>query len=967
VALVLALGVVGVSHAQGVQTATLRGTVTSAEGDALPGVLVTATSSAIQGERTAFSGASGDYIIRGLNPGLYAVTFALEGMAPVQRNADLQLGQVANLDVQLSMEVIAETIVVTGDLPTVLQSSEVSTTYDFETVNSLPIGTTPAAIATLAPGLTTNTPNAGQVTISGGFAYDNVFLIDGVDANDNLFGTPTAVFIEDAIADTQVLTSGISAEYGRFSGGVVNVITKSGGNEFSGTLRASLTNDDWRETTPREDRLGTQLQDQLNEVYSGTLGGYVLKDRLWFFVAGRLQETSTTGSMVFTGLPRTTTTDQDRQEFKLTGNIADRHQLQAQYTEFNQDQFRVSSSAGSATPQTQTTWSTPSELIVARYSGVLTSSLFGELQYSEKSFLFQTNLEMAGRNDLARDSPFWDDFGDIGVHYHAPHWDVTDPEDRNNEQISTALSYFLDTAAIGSHDLKVGYEDFNTYRTGGNSQSPTDFQFIANPLLDANGDAVLTPDQDMIPVWETANSGAWQFFPNRNARVDITTRSFYVNDRWQLNDHWSFNLGARYEDVQGESDAGTVTVDTDALVPRLGASFDLRGDGKYRFDATYAEYAGKYSESQFAENTDVGNPPALLLLYIGPEGQGYDFGPAFDIANNYIPIAADDGTQNVFVDSNISSPTVEEITLAGGMELGRGGYLKAVFTDREYSDFVEDFITTETGTTEVIVEGTSAGEFSNIFISNSSFASREYQSIQLIGRYRITDNWLVEGNYTNQLKNEGNFEGEGANTPGSPSPIGDYPEIRSTAQHFPVGNLDDYAEHKLRLWTTYNLDFGRAGDLGVGFLANYDSGRVFSATWTTAGFTATQLGILDDLGYVDTPSSQTLYFGERGTVEFDDAMTFDLSLNYAVPIFGDFDVWVKADVFNILNDDTQIAGSTAVIGNTGTRPVECGGVCPTDELGLPTTYRPASSFGNDRGNADFVAPREYRFTVGFRF
>ena len=113
-------------------------------------------------------------------------------------------------------------------------------------MNALPINRTPAAIAALAPGLTTNTPNGGQVTISGGFAYDNVFLIDGVDANDNLFGTSNPVFIEDAIADTQVLTSGISAEYGRFSGGVVNVITKSGGNEFSGSVRVNYTNDDWR-------------------------------------------------------------------------------------------------------------------------------------------------------------------------------------------------------------------------------------------------------------------------------------------------------------------------------------------------------------------------------------------------------------------------------------------------------------------------------------------------------------------------------------------------------------------------------------------------------------------------------------------------------------------------------------------------------------------------------------------------
>ena len=80
-------------------------------------------------------------------------------------------------------------------------------------------------------------------------------MLNGVDVNDNLFGSPQNLFIEDAIEETQVLTSGISAEYGRFTGGVVNAITKSGGNVFSGSLRANLTNPAW--TTRRPSRPAT--------------------------------------------------------------------------------------------------------------------------------------------------------------------------------------------------------------------------------------------------------------------------------------------------------------------------------------------------------------------------------------------------------------------------------------------------------------------------------------------------------------------------------------------------------------------------------------------------------------------------------------------------------------------------------------------------------------------------------------
>ena len=95
-------------------------------------------------------------------------------------------------------------------------------------------------------------PNTGQLVVNGAFAYDNVFMINGVDVNDNLFATPQNLFIEDAIEETQVLTSGISAEYGRFTGGVINAITKSGGNAFSGTGRINFLNDDW--TTGRRSK-----------------------------------------------------------------------------------------------------------------------------------------------------------------------------------------------------------------------------------------------------------------------------------------------------------------------------------------------------------------------------------------------------------------------------------------------------------------------------------------------------------------------------------------------------------------------------------------------------------------------------------------------------------------------------------------------------------------------------------------
>src|SRR5438874_11513077 len=112
-------------------------------------------------------------------------------------------------------------------------------------------------------------------------------MVNGVDINDNLFAQPQNLFIEDAIEETQVLTSGISAEYGRLTGGVINAITRSGGNSFSGSARTNLSNPSWTTETPFEVSRGTTHLAQLSRTYEGTFGGPLVRNRLWFFTSGR--------------------------------------------------------------------------------------------------------------------------------------------------------------------------------------------------------------------------------------------------------------------------------------------------------------------------------------------------------------------------------------------------------------------------------------------------------------------------------------------------------------------------------------------------------------------------------------------------------------------------------------------------------------------------------------------------------
>ncbi len=936
--------------AQGTQTGTLTGQATDSNGEGLPGVTVTATSPSLLGARTAFTGSNGDYVLRGLPPGSYTVIFELEGMTTVERTASVELGRPARVDARLQVSAVEETIVVRGESPTALETSSVGANYDAEMIDSLATSRTLFGIAQLAPGLTTNTPNGGQVTISGAFGYDNVFLVDGVDVNDNLFGSANSLFIEDAIEETQVLTSGISAEYGRFTGGVINAITKSGGNEFSGSFRVDLTNPQWRDETPLEDERGIEREDIQNEVFSATLGGYVVKDQVWFFLAGRDQSTATQHVMRITEIPVTRTTDNERFEIKLTGNINASHTLQATYTENETNQFRPSFS-NSIDLRTTKSRTLPNDLSVVRYNGVLSSNLFAELQYSEKKFQFS---DSGGTSTDIVDSPFFGFNQGLVSHYNAPYFDANDPEDRNNEQLAGSLSYFAASDTLGSHDVKFGFEQFQTTRTGGNSQSATSYVFNADFLEDANGEPIYDAQGRLQPIFTPGfDTTIENWIAVRGAELNIETTSFYVNDRWNLDDRWSFNIGFRYEDVQGDSTGGLKPVDTNALVPRLAASYDVRGDGKYKVDLTYAEYAGKYNETQFGEVTNVGNPDVILGFYLGPPGVGLDYAPGLD-PSNYIPYNANFPTASVFFDPDISSPIAEEWTLSVGAEIGRGGYLKMTFTDREMSNFVEDFINDPLN--PVVVEspvGTLVVD--RTFYTNSDIPERAYQALQLQGRYRISNNWLVEGHWTRQLKNDGNFEGEAGSQPGLPSSFGDYPEVLVAERNFPKGTLNDFQEDRIRLWTTYNFNLGRAGTLGASLLFNYDSALTYSLADANEPLSAIQLA--RNPGYQGL-STQTIFFGERGSQEYEDEYTFDLALNYSLPVWRSVEPWLKLEVRNVLNEDK------AVFFNTSVFAVDDG---PVDEHGIPTTYVQGSRFGTPTSNGSFVTPREYRISAGIRF
>jgi hypothetical protein len=954
--------------AQGLQTGTLQGTVKDQSQAVLPGVTVIVNSPALQGVREAVTDGNGFYTIPALPPGEYTVRYELQGMAPVvQQNIVVPLGSVAIVDATMSLATLTEVVNVTAQTSNALAVPTGQSNLTARELNTIPVGRTPQRIAEFAPGLTDNTPNTNQVTISGGFAYDNVFMIDGVDLNDNLFGTANNVFIEDAIDETQVLTSGISAEYGRFSGGVINMVTKRGGNTFSGSARLNLTNPAWSNESPLEKSRGTTHPDTLSKFLEGTMGGPIMRDRIWFFTAGRRERSSLNNVTALTAIPWESKTVNDRYEIKVTGTPRANHTIQGSFVDNSTEQIdRPSLNAQLSLDTTVlVTVQQPNKLFVTNYSGVLGSRLFVTGQYSQKKW----GVRNAGGTSTAlADSPFRARGIAPGTtaaqHYHAPMFSALDPEDRDNSQYAGSVTYFLTTRGMGSHNLKAGGEQFTSSRRGGNSQSATNYVFQSDYVI-SGGVPALDAQGRLIPMFVPGVSRVQNWLPTIGATMDVTTTSFYVQDHWAASDRFSFDLGLRFETADSEATGDIVGADTQSIVPRLGMTYDVRGDGKTTLQATYAHYSGKYADIQFARNTAVGQPSLVTSQYTGPAGQGFDFAPGMTLANYSQVVVGNFPTANVFLADGLESPLTKEITLSVGQQFAKG-YGRLLYQWRHASNFIEDFTDdpTAAGKITVTYNGINFGTFDRLEFRNTDEMERRYQALQFIGRLDVSRNLYLNGHYTLQLENNGNFEGEAANQPANPSDFGDFSPML-TERSYPDGRLNDFQRSKLRIFAVYNQSLGRAGVVTLGPIWRYNSAQTYSLVSNGVPLSAIQLA--RNPGYARLPGggSQTLYYGERGSESFAGYGLVDLAATYEISTWRTVRPWIKFELYNLFDNNKLINWVTQVSPDPAS---------PLDANGLPTGYIRAATFGTPINNASYPRPipgidggRTFQMAMGLRF
>lgn len=538
-ALALALGLGTMSSAFAGTTGKLSGVVTDGSSP-LPGVTVTATSpSQIGGAQVTTTDETGSYSFPQLTPGSFTVRFDLDGFATQELDdVAIRLDRTTELNVELGSASVAETITVTAEAPVVdPEQVSISQTFDVAYLEQVVTGNNRSYQDVLgqAPGAV---DQDGNPAVFGSTDAENAYYIDGVNTTDPVTSTFGTNFNFDAIQEINFETAGFRAEYGGATGGLVNIVTKSGGNELFGTLDYRFRNNDLVEDG---DFFEKESQKSEADTLGATLGGPISRDRLWYFLAFQNDRSELTPDR-----------SESTQEFegsyylgKLTAQLGPSWQLSAKYSA---DPAEIDNANASQTVEAEATrfQEQGGDIVQADLTGTISSSLLWSLRggvnrQELNSFPQGRNFDLAGHTDFNGVLP--DSVNYVNAQF----------SERDRDQLLSDLAWFVDAA--GTHELKGGL-GFERLSFTSRNDTVSDFRY---------------EDDGTLPfiLWYEPSAG--------EAESTGDGLNAFVQDSWKIG-NLALSLGLRYDEYSYENDAGEELATLDELQPRLGVAWDVLGD-----------------------------------------------------------------------------------------------------------------------------------------------------------------------------------------------------------------------------------------------------------------------------------------------------------------------------------------------------------------------------------------------------
>jgi hypothetical protein len=588
-------------------TGIIRGTVTDEGGEPLPGVSIEVRSPAlIGGIQTALTPASGTFLFPALPPGKYTVNFKMPGFQSIVReNIVVSVGKTATIDVALKPSVLEEEVTVVSQSPVVdVTKSGLSTTYDQQLLESIPKARfTYMDIMYWAPGVSMNENSTEEWHTSLGSAgWSDNYLVDGVDTSFDWNGTTWVWNNPDIYAEGEVVAVGAPAEYGDFQGAVVNVVTKSGGNDFHGGLNVYGT----PTSLVGNNVEGAEFPYNIGKNWDLglDLSGRIIKDKIWFY--GNAQWKKYEYSQLGTDPEWPTKADYKRFFGKATFQLAKSHKLVVSY------QHEWSQLPDVITPSVpyDACGSEPGDYGVPNI--MLTSILSPNTIFEFKvgGWFVNDNWKPQDGN---LDEPLYHDIA-TGVDANGI-WSWSESK-YTKLQVNAAVSHFADDFIQGNHEFKAGVQfTRGTNKSQGSYSGGVVYYLYYGEPYSAYFQAPYSDGES------------------------VNKLGVFIDDAWSITKRLTLNLGLRFDHQDGniteverldanmQKTGEKVPGQDNILVwnnwsPRLGLVYQLTSDMKTILRANYGHYYEGMTLMIFAMMSK-GFPTVYTYGY-NPETEAYD-------------------------------------------------------------------------------------------------------------------------------------------------------------------------------------------------------------------------------------------------------------------------------------------------------------------------------------------------------
>ena len=849
------------------------------------------------------------------------------------RSVRVALGHAVSSDIEMQVGAFTDQIQVSDEAPILDTTSTVAgfSANTDELLSMIPVQREITQVAMLAPGtlgadnywqqpghMGLYTPGQGFISFSGSSYGENSYQVNGLNITNfrNMMGS-TFVPME-FVDEVQIKTGGYEAEFGRATGGVINMVTKSGTNVFHGGFSTYWEPEALQEQEPDTDWNFNQEEGRENLEANASLGGPIVKDRLFFFGFLRYSNAWFTDYYTTTADLHETATPYwgAKIDWQMTSNqhlegtyISDDADVDFTRYDFDSETRTLLDPRGTGVRRRG------GSNVIFKYTGVLGENVLLSAQAGRNEF-HRTNFSTGDECPYARDSR-----GETTVNIGCWVRGARGTDNDSRDAYRVDLDWF-----IGKHQLRTGldYEQnlaasveeysggvfYRYYLNGAPNQDPGDYQYPNLPW-----------DQSLVRENVSINGGEYE----------INSSAAYLQDSWSITPSLTLNLGVRWERYENKNGLGGTFIETnDQWAPRVGVVWDPAGAGRSKVYASYGTYympvsaevniwfAGATYETTtwyaFDGNLAAdGSPVTLgdeLEQFIWADGVTPD--PKENISENFEPMSQD------------------EVILGYEQRIGSNWNVGVRGVARWYNQVIEDYTIYEgmwntygveclnpdlLGTPEYCtINGwrlgnpgrdfvgwydiNGDGELDQVVVPADQLgypaAQRDYYAVELTFERRFSGNWMLNGSYT-WAHLYGNYEGtvsdEGFNDLAGMNQAFDYPYMMEHGS----GDLPGDMRHNFKVYGMYSWNFGL--QTGANFF--YYTGRPINS-----------LGRYPNNPWAEATNYYSFYTdGEpkpRGCCgRTEDVWGLDLLVKYDFQAVG-IDWFVRLDAFNVLNNQNVV-------------------------------------------------------------